>query len=100
KIVDVAYKETEKLLRDKIKDLHALAGALLEFETLTGDEIKKLLMEGIEPTQKRTKTPPKTAVPTTESLSDTESGEDKAPKKTVKKPAKPLTKPSPETPEV
>ncbi len=66
KIVDSTYSDAEKLLKKKIKDLHRLAEALLEFETLSGEEIRQLLEENKEPVHKRTKTPPKTAVPSAE----------------------------------
>ncbi len=42
-IVTVGYDRAKSLLTDHIDQLHALAGALLEFETLSGDEIKKVL---------------------------------------------------------
>ena len=43
RIVDEAYARAEKTLKDKMDELHKLAQALLEFEMLTGDEIKDLL---------------------------------------------------------
>ncbi len=43
RIINEAYTLGEKILKDKEKDLHTLAKALLEYETLTGDEIKTLL---------------------------------------------------------
>jgi cell division protease FtsH len=42
-IVDNADESCRKILTDNIQDLHTLAKALLEYETLTGDEIKALL---------------------------------------------------------
>jgi cell division protease FtsH len=42
-IVDKAYKRATKILQDKIDDLHKLAKGLLEYETLSGDEIKAVL---------------------------------------------------------
>ncbi|NQZ13871.1 MAG: ATP-dependent metallopeptidase FtsH/Yme1/Tma family protein [Alphaproteobacteria bacterium] len=42
-IVETAYKRAEKLLKDNIEELHTLAKALLEYELLSGDEIKDLL---------------------------------------------------------
>jgi cell division protease FtsH len=42
-LLDTCYKETKKLLEDHIDKLHVIANALLEFETLTGDEMKQLL---------------------------------------------------------
>ena len=49
KILDSCYAETETLLKQHIKKLHLLAKALLEHETLSGDEIKSLLEDGTVP---------------------------------------------------
>lgn len=54
-LLDTCYKESEALLKKHIKKLHLLAEALLEHETLTGDEIKTLLEEGIIDLKARTK---------------------------------------------
>jgi cell division protease FtsH len=43
RIVDQAYNTAYKILTGFIKDLHKLAKALLEYETLSGEEIKGLL---------------------------------------------------------
>jgi cell division protease FtsH len=43
RIVDAAYVRATKTLNDKLVDLHTLAKALLEYELLSGDEIKTLL---------------------------------------------------------
>jgi cell division protease FtsH len=43
KIIDTAYKHAEQLLKDNIEQLHTVAKALLEYETLSGDEIKALM---------------------------------------------------------
>ncbi len=43
KIVDEAYKKSKQIIKKHIKDLHKLAKGLLEYETLTGDEIKDVL---------------------------------------------------------
>ena len=43
RIVDEGLQKAKKLLLEKKADLEKLAKALLEFETLTGDEIKELL---------------------------------------------------------
>ena len=43
RIIDDTYKRAQKILKDRIDDLHVLAKGLLEYETLTGDEIKALL---------------------------------------------------------
>ncbi|PZN97549.1 MAG: cell division protein FtsH [Alphaproteobacteria bacterium] len=42
-IVTVGYDRAKHVLTENIDQLHALAGALLELETLSGDEIKKVL---------------------------------------------------------
>jgi cell division protease FtsH len=43
RLVEAGYDEAQKVLTEKRADLEALAKGLLEFETLTGDEIKDLL---------------------------------------------------------
>jgi cell division protease FtsH len=43
KIVSDAYDHAKKTLVDNISELHALAKALIEFETLNGDEIPKVI---------------------------------------------------------
>jgi cell division protease FtsH len=45
-LVDTAHDRATKILKTETEKLHLLAGALLEFETLTGDEIKELLESG------------------------------------------------------
>jgi len=42
-LVDEAYRRAHALLLEHIDDLHRLANALLEFETLTGDEVGKVI---------------------------------------------------------
>jgi cell division protease FtsH len=42
-IIDAAYSKARGMLSDHITALHAIARALLEFETLTGDEIRGVL---------------------------------------------------------
>ena len=42
-IVTVGYDRAKQVLTDNIDQLHNLAAALLELETLTGDEIKKVM---------------------------------------------------------
>ncbi|MGH6873230.1 MAG: ATP-dependent zinc metalloprotease FtsH [Rhizomicrobium sp.] len=51
RIVDECYGRAKQILTDRIKDLHILALGLLEYETLTGDEIIALL-KGIQPVRK------------------------------------------------
>ena len=43
RLVEGGLARARKLLTDNIDQLHALAQALLEFETLTGDDIKRLV---------------------------------------------------------
>jgi cell division protease FtsH len=49
KIVDTGYKRAKKILTEKLNDLHKLAKALLVYETLSGEEIKDLILKNIEP---------------------------------------------------
>jgi len=46
RIVDTGYSRAKHLLSEQIDQLHLLANALLEYETLSGDEIKTLLEKG------------------------------------------------------
>jgi cell division protease FtsH len=48
-IVEGAHTQAKKLLTKYKKQLHALAEALLEYETLSGDEINALLKSGAKP---------------------------------------------------
>jgi cell division protease FtsH len=65
RLVEAGYEEAQQILTDKRADLETLAKGLLEFETLSGDEIKDLLMgkrpnreSVIEPSTARTPTVP------------------------------------------
>jgi len=49
KIVETGYDRAKKVLTEKIEDLHKLAKALLIYETLTGDEIRDLMLKNIQP---------------------------------------------------
>jgi cell division protease FtsH len=51
KIVDKGYKRAQSVLTDKIDDLHKLAKALLIHETLSGDEIRDLILKDIKPSK-------------------------------------------------
>jgi len=51
KIVDKGYERAKKVLTEKIDDLHKLAKALLIYETLSGDEIRDLILKDIKPTR-------------------------------------------------
>jgi cell division protease FtsH len=48
RIVDTCYTRAHEILTQNVNDLHTLARGLLEYETLTGDEIVALL-KGIPP---------------------------------------------------
>jgi cell division protease FtsH len=49
KIVESGYARAKKILADKVDDLHKIAKALLTYETLSGEEIKKIVFENIYP---------------------------------------------------
>ena len=51
KIVDKGYERARQVLTEKIDDLHKLAKALLIYETLSGDEIRDLILKNIKPTR-------------------------------------------------
>jgi cell division protease FtsH len=42
-VIDHAYAEARRILTERIADLHALAKGLLEYETLSGEEIQAVL---------------------------------------------------------
>ena len=52
KIVDAGYERAKKILTEKSDDLHKLAKALLDFETLSGEEIKDLILKNTQPKRK------------------------------------------------
>jgi len=68
RFVDDGYKKARQILTDKLEDLHKIGKALLEYETLSGDEIKallrgeKIVRETPEDTQ--APKPPVSSVPT------------------------------------
>jgi cell division protease FtsH len=43
RLIDEAEAKAREILSKRIDDLHALAKALLEYETLSGDEVNKVL---------------------------------------------------------
>jgi cell division protease FtsH len=66
RLVEEGYQQAKEILSAKRDELEVLAKALLEFETLTGDEIKDLL-QGKRPTRESViepTTPRSSAVPT------------------------------------
>ena len=50
--MDRGYQRAKKILTEKLEDLHKLAKALLIYETLSGDEIKDLILKNIQPQRK------------------------------------------------
>jgi cell division protease FtsH len=46
RIVDAGYKRAQGILGEKIEQLHLIGNALLEYETLSGDDIETLLSGG------------------------------------------------------
>jgi cell division protease FtsH len=48
RLTQAGYSEAKRILTEKLEDLHTLARALLEYETLSGDEIVAVL-KGIPP---------------------------------------------------
>ncbi len=60
RIADEGYERAKAILTEKLEDLHRLAQGLLEYETLTGDQIRKVIAgeplggpgdDGIKPDQ-------------------------------------------------
>ncbi len=49
--MDKGYERARKVLTEKIDDLHKIAKALLVYETLSGDEIRDLILKDIKPTR-------------------------------------------------
>ena len=52
KLVDEGYNQAKKILSEKIEDLHKIAKALLTYETLTGEEIEKIINKNEFPKNK------------------------------------------------
>ena len=51
KIVDKGYERAKQILNEKKDDLHKLAKALLIYETMSGDEIRDLILKNIKPSR-------------------------------------------------
>ncbi len=51
KIIDTSYDRAKNVLTEKLDDLHKLAKALLVYETLSGDEIRDLILKNIQPSK-------------------------------------------------
>jgi cell division protease FtsH len=67
RIVNDGHDRAKKILTEKLDDLHTLAKALLEYEMLSGDEIKDVLagkkINREEPEDEKSKAKPKSSVP-------------------------------------
>ncbi|MFT8326414.1 ATP-dependent zinc metalloprotease FtsH [Gluconobacter oxydans] len=67
-LIDTAYKQAHDLLTTRIDDLHRLTAALLEYETLTGEDVGRIMRgEAIERTSDDEQVPDnrRASVPTT-----------------------------------
>ncbi len=74
--VDEGYSLATKLLNDHVDELHIISKGLLEYETLSGDEIKGLL-KGIQPIREAADDIPpdaSSAVPTAGKISEDDDG--------------------------
>jgi cell division protease FtsH len=75
RLVQGGYDEAKRILTEKLADLHTLAKALLEYETLSGDEIVAA-MKGIAPNREdldaKRPAPAKSSVPITARPADPE----------------------------
>ena len=49
KIVEAGYARAKKISAEKVDELHKVSKALLTYETLSGEEIKKIVFENIYP---------------------------------------------------
>ncbi|GAB5387813.1 MAG: ATP-dependent zinc metalloprotease FtsH [Alphaproteobacteria bacterium] len=74
-IVDTAYQNAHEILNRRLDDLHTLAEALLKYETLSGDEIDKIMkgeelnrddIDSFPPATGSTGGGPRTSVPTSD----------------------------------
>ena len=68
RLVTEGWDEARKILTDKAADLETLAQALLEYETLSGQEIRDLLEKGLAPNRDESNFPnvgPSVSVPIT-----------------------------------
>lgn len=66
RILNECYRDAKYILEEKLDKLHLLAKTLLEYETLSGDDIKLLIDEGIVPKNETQEKPmPKSSIPET-----------------------------------
>ncbi len=68
RLVEEALEKARRILTDNLDDLHKIAGALLEYETLSGDEINALMrgetiVREPPPDEPQTPRPPSSSVP-------------------------------------
>lgn len=49
RMTDASYERAKDLLKKHSKEHHLLAETLLEYETLTGDEVRELIKRGVKP---------------------------------------------------
>jgi len=49
KLTDASYNRAKEILTKYSKQHHMLAQTLLEYETLTGDEVRDLIKQGVKP---------------------------------------------------
>jgi cell division protease FtsH len=80
RFVEDGYQTAQKVIRENIDDLHTIAKALIEYETLTGDEIRGL-MDGKTPMRETEAdlAPKSTGVPTAGKPGKKRPGPDAAP---------------------
>jgi cell division protease FtsH len=68
RLTQEGFDEARRILNDRLEDLHTLAKAMLEYETLSGEEIANVL-KGVPPVREETEvhrpTTPSAAVPLT-----------------------------------
>jgi len=66
RFIDEAYEQAKKIITENIDDLHKIAKALLEYELLSGDEIKAILRDEaiIRDNPSDTVIKPRSSVPT------------------------------------
>jgi cell division protease FtsH len=66
RLVQGGLDEARRILTERIEDLHTIAKALLEYETLSGEEVQNVL-KGVKPNrdepEQRITTPPRVSVP-------------------------------------
>jgi cell division protease FtsH len=87
RLVQEGWEEARRILTEKRQQLETLAQALLEFETLSGDEIKDLLENGTRPNREDTVEPPPTGPAVSVPVTPVTKGEPKMPPGAMPMPA-------------